>query len=126
MRIAPLALTLSLLALGGFPPLNGFWSKLVIFYSAINAPNLTLLAVIAIINSFASIAFYVRIVKHMYVDDAAVPTKISEPSGFSFALIISSVIIVFIGIYPYPFLEFASTTANSFLKEIQALIRNFV
>ncbi len=68
MTVAPLALTLSLLALGGFPPLNGFWSKLVIFYSAINA-NLGWLAIIAIINSFVSIAFYVRIVKHMYVDD---------------------------------------------------------
>ncbi len=126
MKIAPLALTLSLLALGGFPPLNGFWSKLVIFYSAINTPNLAWLAVIAIINSFVSIAFYVRIVKHMYVDTSPMPDKISEPGGFSFALIISSVIIVLIGIYPYPFLEFASTTANSFLKEIQALIRIFV
>ncbi|MDA4129983.1 MAG: NADH-quinone oxidoreductase subunit N, partial [Thaumarchaeota archaeon] len=122
MRIAPLALTLSLLALGGFPPLNGFWSKIVIFYSAINTPNLAWLAVIAIINSFVSIGFYVRIVKHMYVDEPVTADKISEPSGFSLALIISSIIIVFIGIYPYPFLQFASTTASSFLKELQALI----
>jgi len=117
MTIAPLALTLSLLALGGFPPLNGFWSKLVIFYSAINA-NLGWLAIIAIINSFASIAFYVRIVKHMYVDKPPSLDRLLESNSFKFALIIASVIIVIVGIYPYPFIQFASTTATSFLHEI--------
>ena len=70
MRIAPLALSFSLLALGGFPPLSGFWSKLAVFLSAIQSPyNLGWLAVVGIINSFVSIAFYLRIVKHMYVDE---------------------------------------------------------
>src|SRR5208283_3534797 len=70
MRIAPLAFTFSLLALAGFPPLSGFWSKLTVFLSAIESPNnLGWLAVIGVINSFVSIAFYLRIVKHMYVDE---------------------------------------------------------
>lgn len=120
MTVAPLALTLSLLALGGFPPLNGFWSKLTIFYAAVST-NLGWLAVIAIINSFVSIAFYVRIVKHMYVDAAPSSEKLYESNGFRVALILASVVIVAIGIYPYPFLQFASTTATSFLHEIQAL-----
>jgi F420H2 dehydrogenase subunit N len=120
MVVAPLALTLSLLALGGFPPLNGFWSKLAIFYAAVNA-NLGWLAIIAIINSFVSIAFYVRIVKHMYVDAPINPSKLYESNGFRFALIIASVVIVVIGIYPYPFFQLASTTATSFLHEIQLL-----
>ena len=120
MSVAPLALTLSLLALGGFPPLNGFWSKLTIFYAAINA-NLGWLAIIAIINSFASIAFYVRIVKHMYVDNPRSDTKLVETNGFRLALILVSVIIVAVGIYPYPFIQFASTTATSFMHEIQML-----
>ena len=121
MTIAPLALTLALLALGGFPPLNGFWSKIAIFYSAINA-NLGWLAIIAIINSFASIVFYVRIVKHMYVEQPPTFDKLAETGGFRIALILASVIIVAIGIYPYPFFQFASTTATSFLHEISALL----
>jgi len=120
MTVAPLALTLCLLALGGFPPLNGFWSKITIFYAAINA-NLGWLAIIAIINSFVSIVFYVRIVKHMYVDDSPNPQKLMESIGFKFALILVSVVIVVIGIYPYPFFQLASTTATSFLHEIQLL-----
>lgn len=114
LKIAPIALTFSLLALGGFPPLNGFWSKLVLFYSAINA-NLGWLAIIAIINSFVSIAFYVRIVKHMYVDKAMDLSKLKESNGFKAALIIAVIVIVAIGIYPYPFIQFASTAASSFL-----------
>lgn len=120
MTVAPLALTLSLLALGGFPPLNGFWSKFTIFYAAVNA-NLGWLAIIAIINSFASIAFYVRIVKHMYVDNPPSTEKLMETNGFRIALILASVIIVAIGIYPYPFFQFASTTASSFLHELQLI-----
>lgn len=114
LKVAPIALTLSLLALGGFPPLNGFWSKLVLFYSAINA-NLGWLAIVAIINSFVSIAFYIRIVKHMYVDKATDISKLTESNGFKAALIIAIVVIVLIGIYPYPFIQFASTVASSFL-----------
>lgn len=114
LKIAPIAFTLSLLALGGFPPLNGFWSKFVLFYSAINA-NLGWLAIIAILNSFVSIAFYVRIVKHMYVDGGEGLSKLTETNGFKIALIAASVIIVLIGVYPYPFIQFASTTASSFL-----------
>lgn len=120
MLVAPLALSVSLLALGGFPPLNGFWSKLVLFYSAINA-NLGWLAIIAIVNSFASIAFYVRIVKHMYVDSATNPSKLTESPSFKIALIIASVIIVATGIYPYPFIQFASTAANSFMQQVAHL-----
>jgi len=114
LTVAPVTLTLALLALGGIPPLNGFWSKLVLFYSAINA-NLGWLAAIAIINSFVSIAFYFRIVKHMYVDEGDSAGRLLESNGFRAALIIASVIIVLAGIYPYPFIQFASVTANSFL-----------
>ena len=114
MKVAPIAFTLSLLALGGFPPLNGFWSKLVLFYAAIYA-NLGWLAIIAIINSFASIAYYVRIVKHMYVDKPLDFSALAESWSFRIALIITAVVIVVIGLYPYPFIQFASTAASSFL-----------
>ena len=120
MMVAPLALSISLLALGGFPPLNGFWSKLVLFYSAINA-NLGWLAIVAIVNSFASIAFYVRIVKHMYVDAPLSPSKLLESPSFKVALIIASVVIIATGIYPYPFIQFANTAANSFMQQLPNL-----
>ena len=62
-----------------------------------------------------SIAFYVRIVKHMYVDKQTDFAMLVESNGFRAALIIAAVVIVVIGIYPYPFIQFASTAAGSFL-----------
>ncbi|MDG6906609.1 MAG: NADH-quinone oxidoreductase subunit N [Nitrososphaerota archaeon] len=114
LTIAPFAFTVSLLALGGLPPLSGFWSKLVLFYSAINS-NLGWLAIIAIINSFVSIAFYARIVKHMYIDKQADTASLVESNGFKVALIIAAVVIVVVGVYPYPFIQFANTAASMFL-----------
>jgi F420H2 dehydrogenase subunit N len=117
MVVAPIALTLSLLALGGFPPLSGFWSKLALFLSAINSPyNLGWLAIVGIINSFVSIAFYVRIVKHMYLDPAPSDTRLPETSGFKVALVIAILVIVGTGIYPYPLIQLAETAASSFLN----------
>lgn len=122
MSIAPIALTLSLLALGGFPPLSGFWSKLVLFLSAINSPyNLAWLAAVGIINSFVSIAFYVRIVKHMYLDPAPSNTKLAETSGFKIALIIAIIVIVGTGIYPYPLIQLAETAAHSLFTSVSLL-----
>ncbi len=126
MTLAPIALTLSLLALGGFPPLSGFWSKLTLFLSAINS-NLAWLAVVGIINSFVSIAFYVRIVKHMYLDQAPSDTRLPETNGFRVALIIAVLIIVATGVYPYPLYQLAYTAARSFLASasiIPALLRS--
>jgi F420H2 dehydrogenase subunit N len=121
VAVAPLALTLSLLALGGFPPLNGFWSKFVLFLSAFqSSSNLSWLAIVAIINSFVSIAFYVRIVKHMYLDEASIATKLVETNGFKASLILASAIIVATGIYPGPLIQFASVAAQSFLSEIRS------
>lgn len=115
LKISPIALTVSLLALGGIPPLSGFWSKFVLFYSAIHA-NLGWLAAIAIINSFVSIAFYFRIIKHMYIDERSFANRLVESNGFKVTLILATAIIIIGGIYPGPFIQFASITANSFLN----------
>ncbi|MHB1908380.1 MAG: NADH-quinone oxidoreductase subunit N [Nitrososphaerales archaeon] len=119
MIFAPIALTLSLLALGGFPPLNGFWSKLILFLSAVSSPNnLGWLAIVGIINSFVSIAFYLRIVKHMYLDEGTSTTRLIETNGFKAALILASLIIVITGIYPGPVIQFASIAAKTFFAGI--------
>ena len=51
----------------------------------------------------------------MYVDTSSVTTNIVESNGFKVALIVASIIIVLIGIYPYPFFQFATNAASSFL-----------
>lgn len=60
-----LAMTFFLLSLAGIPPLAGFMGKLYLFSSAIESGRYWL-AVVAVINSVASVYFYFRIVHRMF------------------------------------------------------------
>src|SRR5215212_9473850 len=71
MPITAIALSISLLALAGVPPLNGFWSKLVIFQSAIDSSTVIswgpYLAIAGLLNSALSLGYYLLIIKKMYL-----------------------------------------------------------
>ena len=58
MPITSLGLVISLLALAGVPPLNGFWSKLILFGSALDAgtivPWAPWLAIAGVLNSYCT------------------------------------------------------------------------
>jgi proton-translocating NADH-quinone oxidoreductase chain N len=115
MYLAPATLAISLLALGGFPPLNGFWSKFVIFGAAIQQPGTIWLGVFAIINSLISIGYYGWVIKRMYVDSPDAASKILEPNGFKIVLVLAVLIILFIGAYPSPFIYFAQQAARTLM-----------
>src|SRR2546426_7565117 len=65
-------ITIFFLALAGVPPLNGFFSKEMIFTGAVYSPFSWggYLAVAALINSGFSMSYYGWIIKRMYFDDA--------------------------------------------------------
>ena len=94
-----------LLALAGVPPLNGFWSKLVLFTGAIDG-GFTWLAIAGLLNSAFSVGYYAWIIKRMYLDEGEI-TKVNESSIFKVVLISITIIIVITGIFPGPIYEFA-------------------
>jgi NADH-quinone oxidoreductase subunit N len=63
---AAAALTLSLLSLVGIPPLAGFAGKLAVFTAAIDA-GLGWLAVLAVVNTVVSLAYYLRVIAPAYL-----------------------------------------------------------
>lgn len=95
-------LTLTLFALAGIPPFNGFWSKAVLFMTTIEA-NVLWLGVVMVLNSVFSLGYYSWIIKRMYLDDPTISARIKEPRGILIALIIAGALILIIGIYPSPF-----------------------
>lgn len=99
-----LALTISLLALAGVPPLNGFMSKLVLFTAAMES-NLSWLALAGVLNSAFSLAYYGWIIKRMYLDDAPDMTRVKEPRLFVSVLAFSAAVIILFGVYPEPVLS---------------------
>ena len=63
-----LALSASLLSLGGIPPLAGFFGKLYIFWAGWQAKSYGLV-ILALVMSVVSIYYYIRVVKMMVVKE---------------------------------------------------------
>ena len=113
MPITSLGLVISLLALAGVPPLNGFWSKLMLFGAAINAGSsmswAPYLAVAGVLNSALSLAYYGWINRKMYFEEGESEKRVKEPRSVVAVMIFSIIFMVGIGVYPDPFIEFAKS-----------------
>jgi len=113
MPITSLGLVVSLLALAGVPPLNGFWSKLMLFGAAINAgsvaPWAPYLAVAGVLNSALSLAYYGWIIRKMYFEEGESDKRVKEPKSIIAVMIFSIIFMVGIGVYPDPIIEFAKS-----------------
>jgi NADH-quinone oxidoreductase subunit N len=114
MPVTAFTLTISLFALAGVPPLSGFMSKLVLFTAAVDA-KLWWLAMAGVLNSAFSMAYYGWVVKRMYFDEPLVVGRLSEPRSLLVVLITSSIIIIAIGLYPGPILNYLFQVARYLL-----------
>ncbi len=114
MPITALGLVISLLALAGVPPLNGFWSKLMLFGSALDAGSIIWwapwLAIAGVLTSALSLAYYGWIIRKMYFEGET-EKRISEPKSVIAIMIFSIIFIVGIGVYPDPMIQFAEVAA---------------
>jgi F420H2 dehydrogenase subunit N len=112
MPLTSIALAISLLALAGVPPLNGFWSKLVIFGAAINSSAYIwwgpYLAIAGVLNSALSLGYYAWIIRKMYMEQGPDMSKIKEPRAILAVLLFGLVFMVAFGVWHAPLLEFAT------------------
>jgi NADH-quinone oxidoreductase subunit N len=75
------ALTVAMLSLVGIPPLIGFTAKLQLFTAAIDA-GYGWLAFVAVVNTVASVFYYLRVIAPAYLGDApARPATLGAASG---------------------------------------------
>lgn len=110
MPVTALGLVISLLALAGVPPLNGFWSKIILFGSALDAsmaaPWTVWLAIAGVLNSALSLAYYGWIIRKMYFEGED-QKRVSEPRSVVAVMIFSIIFMVALGVYPEPLIQFA-------------------
>lgn len=93
-----LLMTVLMLSLGGFPPTVGFIGKFFLFSAAV-AQGWTWLVIVAALASVVSVAYYVRVIVHIYTP--ARGRRELPQSGFSVAtVVVSAVLAVALGIYP--------------------------
>ncbi len=107
--------TILFLALVGVPPLNGFFSKVMLFAGAVYSPFTWggYLAVAALLNSGFSMSYYGWIIKRMYFDDPSDVSRIVEPRAYMGVLWTATALVFTIGLYPDPWIRLVQNVASS-------------
>ncbi|HYJ45180.1 MAG TPA: NADH-quinone oxidoreductase subunit N, partial [Pyrinomonadaceae bacterium] len=112
-------MTVFMLSLGGLPITGGFIGKYFLFGGLIQRGTADgkswyyWLAIWAILNTVVSFYYYVRFIRAMYLSDRVAdnrPLALSPP--LTTALVVSLIGVIFIGIYPQPFIQMAAMAKN--------------
>jgi len=97
-----------MLALAGFPPTAGFFAKFYVFSAAVKQGYIWLV-VIAVLNSFVSIYYYLRVVVVMFMHKpSGVTTPIVLPFALILAILFSIASILYLGLFPQNLLTLAN------------------
>jgi len=119
MPFLAFAMLAFLLSLAGIPPLGGFFSKFVLFSSAVNAAAFNqwylALAVSGVLNSALSLYYYARVIWYMYIlEPEAGAAKITAPRSIDAAVFIALAIVMLTAILAAFFLGYLTDAARSF------------
>ncbi len=101
-----LILLLSLLSLAGIPPLIGFTGKWILFSAAMETGH-WFLVLWAVLNSVASLFYYLTLVKHAYLGKPMIKGPITVSPTLRITGFFLLAALVLIGIYPGFFIELA-------------------
>jgi len=113
--ITAFCMTIFMFALAGIPPSAGYIGKFVLFSSAIYA-GLLWLALLAIFNSALSLYYYLRIISYMYLKEPVGP-RMPEAKGYVVALVLTLIAVVWIGVFPNNFIDWALQAAAVLLPQ---------
>ncbi|MGA1975749.1 MAG: NADH-quinone oxidoreductase subunit N [Conexivisphaerales archaeon] len=105
-----LGFAISLFALAGLPPLNGFWSKLFLFMGAVQG-GMAWLAAAALINSAVALGYYSYLAKKMFFDEPLTPGAPVQHPDVLAVVLFAMVFIVVTGLYPEPFIRLITMIA---------------
>ena len=112
--VLALALTLCLISLIGMPPAAGFMAKFYIFRGAMQS-GLLWLVIVAVLNSVISAYYYLRVVKVMWFGEPASEEKVPSSGALRFALAVSCLGVLALGIVPGFVMNLAEAAAKIFV-----------
>jgi len=107
------ALTFCLISLIGMPPAAGFMAKFYIFSGAVQH-GLLWLVIVAVINSVISAYYYLRVAKVMWFGEPASEEKVPSSGALRFALALSCLGVMVLGIIPAFMMNLAESAARMF------------
>ena len=105
-------MTTFMLSLAGIPWFAGFFGKLFVFMSAIEA-GLYTLAILGVLASVISAFYYLRIIKIMYFEEAAEPFDRMPGRGLGLIMLGAAILVTLGIVYPAPLLNSATAAASA-------------
>jgi len=110
-----LIILFAMFSMVGIPPLIGFYAKWIVLSELINA-DMLIIALIGIIISVIAAFYYLRVVWYMYFEKNELPimqgsSNILQKISLSFI----GLIIVILGLYPSPIIDFCRFIISPFL-----------
>lgn len=123
MPVTAIAFSISLLALLGMPPLNGFISELTIVTAAFGA-DVAWLGIVVIANSVLSAAFYLRVVRIIMqpARSEKVMAAKEAPLGMLIPICVMGVMIVIFGLWPDPVMRLMHDAAAGVLALVAQVV----
>ena len=106
-----ISLFIFFLSLAGIPPTAVFIGKLFVFGAAIQM-QLFVLAAVGVINSVISIWYYLNVVRLMFIVEGKDESPIKVMPALQFGLAVTLVLTLVVGIYPQPFIDWASRSVQ--------------
>ena len=102
-------MTTFMISLAGVPPTGGFWAKILIFRAAIDRGGALgpWLAVIMLLNSVISIAYYFAVPRQMIFRDAEDSSRLRVPALVTAVVALTMVALVVVFVLPNPFARLA-------------------
>src|SRR2546428_2085483 len=108
-----------LLSLAGIPPMGGFFSKFVLFSSAVRAASFNewylVLAVSGVLNSALSLYYYARVIWYMYIlEPEPGAAKVAAPRAIQASVFIALSIVMLTAILAVFFLGYLTDAGRAF------------
>ena len=118
-----MALTIGMLSLLGFPGTFGFIGKWSILVALVDRGG-SMLAVILVLTSLVSAGYYLPVVSALWMKpgpEAPLPPEASWARSALVPIVVATIVVVALGVWPGPVLDWATTTAQSLGSATAAL-----
>ncbi|HMO59231.1 MAG TPA: NADH-quinone oxidoreductase subunit N [Roseiflexaceae bacterium] len=100
-QLLAILLTIAVASLAGLPPLAGFWAKFIVFMAAWQAGAIWLV-VIALAMTVVSLAYYLRLLRPIWMQPATEATPIVLDGSLRGALLVTAALVLLLGLLPAP------------------------
>lgn len=116
MPLTTLAITIAFLGLGGVPGTSGFISKFILFNASLGA-GIPILAVVGVLNSTLSMAYYLRVIMTLLSGKMLEGKIVKEaPLMMVGVTLVMSILVIALGLYPSSMMGISTDASEALIR----------